>query len=260
MRPRLWLAKAGERNGVCGMRADKYLVEMGHFSSRARAQAAIAAGCVRVDGTVLTKASSNIPEGAVIEAEPAHPWVSRAALKLVAGLEAFDIDPTERCCLDVGASTGGFTEVLLSRGARTVAAVDVGRDQLHAQLRGDARVLSLEGTDARTLTLEMIGGTRPEIVVCDASFIGLSKVLPKPLDLAAPGAALVALFKPQFEVGRAHVGKGGLVKDESAIAQAEENARSFLERAQFDLLGTVESPITGADGNRERLIGAVKRG
>lgn len=241
------------------MRADKYLVEAGYFETRARAQAAIAAGCVRVDGKTLTKASSNIPHGAVIEAEPAHPWVSRAALKLVAGLDAFGIDPAGCQCLDVGASTGGFTEVLLARHARRVTAVDVGRDQLHTRLREDARVLSLEGTDARSLSLEMIGAVRPEIVVCDASFIGLAKVLPQALALAAPGAHLVALFKPQFEVGRAHIGKGGLVKDLEAIAQAEENARSFLERAQFDLLGTIESPIAGADGNRERLIGAVKR-
>ncbi|MFP4517893.1 MAG: TlyA family RNA methyltransferase [Oceanicaulis sp.] len=241
------------------MRADRYLVEHGFFETRARAQAAIAAGGVRADGRRVEKASAKIAPGAVIEAEPAHPWVSRAALKLAAGLDAFAIDPTDRVCLDVGASTGGFTEVLLARGAAFVAAVDVGRDQLHASLRGDPRVLNLEATDARKLTLERIGGRAPSLVVCDASFIALEKVLPTPLALAAPKASLVALFKPQFEVGRAHVGKGGLVTDLAAVAAAQDKARAFLHGAGFDLIGEIESPVTGGDGNREYLMGAVKR-
>ncbi|MFW6300573.1 MAG: TlyA family RNA methyltransferase [Oceanicaulis sp.] len=241
------------------MRADRYLVEHGFFETRARAQAAIAAGGVRADGRRVEKASAKIAPGAVIEAEPAHPWVSRAALKLAAGLDAFAIDPTDRVCLDVGASTGGFTEVLLARGAAFVAAVDVGRDQLHASLRGDPRVLSLEATDARKLTLKRIGGRAPSLVVCDASFIALEKVLPTPLALAAPKASLVALFKPQFEVGRAHVGKGGLVTDLAAVAAAQDKARAFLHGAGFDLIGEIESPVTGGDGNREYLMGAVKR-
>ncbi|MGJ3231248.1 MAG: TlyA family RNA methyltransferase [Oceanicaulis sp.] len=241
------------------MRADKFLVEHGYFETRARAQAAILAGCVRVDGRVLDKASAKIAPGAVVTAEAAHPYVSRAALKLAAGLDAFAIDPAGRICLDVGASTGGFTEVLLKRGARFVAAVDVGRDQLHASLRAEPRVLSLEATDARALTLELIGGRAPELVVCDASFIALEKVLPAALALAAPGAALIALFKPQFEVGRAHVGKGGIVSDPAAVEAAREKARAFLTGAGFDLSGEIESPITGGDGNREYLIAAVKR-
>lgn len=240
------------------MRADKYLVEHGYFETRARAQAAIEAGGVRVDGAALTKASAKIPDGAVIEAEPAHPYVSRAALKLLAGLDAFGVDPAGLTCLDVGASTGGFTQVLLERGAAFVAAVDVGRDQLHDSLRAEPRVLSLEATDARMLTPDQIGGRAPQLVVCDASFISLEKVLARPLDLAAPGAQLIALFKPQFEVGRAHVGKGGLVKDAEAVERAEENARAFLARAGFKVQGSIESPITGGDGNRERLIFAVK--
>lgn len=240
------------------MRADKYLVEHGFFDTRAKAQAAIAAGNVRVDGKVWAKASRSIPDGAMVEAEAAHPYVSRAALKLVAGLDAFDIDPAGRTCLDVGSSTGGFTEVLLERGAARVIAVDVGRDQLDAKLRGDDRVLSLEGQDARTLTLDLIGGEAPSLVVCDASFISLEKVLATPLALAAPGADLIALFKPQFEVGRAHVGKGGIVKDIEATERAEESARAFLARAQFAVSGTVESPIQGGDGNQERLIAARK--
>lgn len=240
------------------MRADKYLVENGYFETRAKAQAAIAAGCVRIDGRVVDKASARIAPGAVIEAEPAHPYVSRAALKLAAALDAFAIDPAGAVCLDVGASTGGFTQVLLMRGAAIVAAVDVGRDQLHADLRRDSRVLSLEGCDARTLTLETLGGRAPEIVVCDASFIALEKVLPVPLMLAAPGARLVALFKPQFQVGRAHVGKGGIVSDERAVSAAHEKTRAFVKAAGFEITGEMESPITGGDGNREYLIGAVK--
>lgn len=242
------------------MRADLYLVEHGFFDSRARAQAAIAAGRVRADGRLVSKPSQTILEGAQVEAEPAHPYVSRAALKLVAGLDAFGFEPAGRVCLDVGASTGGFTEVLLARGAAGVAAVDVGRDQLHPSLRSDPRVLALEGVDARALDLDRIGGRAPEAVVCDASFIGLAKVLPVPLALAAPGAWLVALFKPQFEVGPAHVGKGGLVRDETIIDAAEAQARVFLEDAGWTVEGGVESPITGADGNRERLVGARKRG
>ncbi|XBQ15027.1 MAG: TlyA family RNA methyltransferase [Oceanicaulis sp.] len=240
------------------MRADRYLVDHGYFETRARAQAAIAAGRVRVNGAVIAKPSQTIPDGAAIEAEPAHPYVGRAALKLVAGLDAFGFDPKGLVCLDVGSSTGGFTEVLLERGAARVFAVDVGRDQLHPSLKADPRVTSLEGTDARDLDLQKLDGERPAMIVCDASFISLEKVLALPLSLAAPGAKLVALFKPPFEVGRAHVGKGGVVRDVEATGRAEDNARAFLARAGFDVLGTLDSPIAGGDGNRERLIGAVK--
>lgn len=238
------------------MRADKFLVEHGFFPTRAKAQAAIEAGKVRADGQCIVKPSQSVREGAVIEAEAAHPYVSRAALKLAAGLDAFDIDPKGRLCLDVGASTGGFTQVLLERGAAKVIAVDVGRGQLDDALRADRRVLCLEATDARVLTLEMIGGAQPSLIVCDASFISLEKVLARPLSLAAPGAELVALFKPQFEVGRAHVGKGGIVKNVAATERAEKKARAFVERAGFEVMGLVDSPIAGGDGNRERLIGA----
>jgi len=241
------------------VRADRYLVDKGHFKTRAKAQAAIAAGTVRVNGQALAKASQTIPDGAVVEAKPAHPYVSRAALKLAAGLDAFEIDPAGRVCLDVGSSTGGFTQVLIERGAQRVTSVDVGKDQLDASLRADPRVLSLEGQDARTLTLDLIGGAAPSLVVCDASFISLEKVLATPLALAAPGADLIALFKPQFEVGRAHVGKGGVVKDSGAIERAEENAPPIMARAGFEVSGVIESPIAGGDGNRERLIGARKQ-
>ncbi|TGY88495.1 TlyA family RNA methyltransferase [Marinicauda algicola] len=241
------------------MRADLYLVEHGFFDTRARAQAAIAAGRVRVDGTALAKPSQKIPPGAVVEAEPAHPFVSRAALKLEAALDAFAIDPAGRACLDVGASTGGFSQVLLQRGAAKVYAVDVGRGQLHASLLAEPRLVNLEATDARTLTCADIDEP-PALVVCDASFIALEKILPVPLSLAAEGAVLVALFKPQFEVGRDHVGKGGIVKDAAAVSAAKEKARAFLARAGWPVEAEMESPVAGGDGNVEYLFLARRAG
>jgi 23S rRNA (cytidine1920-2'-O)/16S rRNA (cytidine1409-2'-O)-methyltransferase len=240
------------------MRADLHLIETGVFETRAKAQEAIAAGLVRVNGEPVRKPSQKIPDGAVVTAEPAHPWVSRAALKLAAGLDASGVDPAGLFCLDVGSSTGGFTEVLLARGAARVAAVDVGRDQLHPKLRADPRVLSLEATDARTLTPAVIGGA-PDLIVCDASFIGLEKVIARPLSMAGEGAALVALFKPQFQVGRAAIGKGGIVKDEAAVQAALDAACAFLEGAGWIVTGITESPVQGSDGNRERLICARRR-
>lgn len=241
------------------MRADLFLVKHGYFETRAKAQAAIAAGGVRVDGRALTKPSQTLRPGVRVEAEPAHPYVGRAALKLIAGMDAFKVDPAGRVCLDVGASTGGFTQVLLERGAETVFAVDTGRGQLHPSLRADPRVVSLETTDARDLSPRLIDRP-PGLVVCDASFISLAKVLPAALDLAAPGARLIALFKPQFEVGRAHVGKGGIVKDEAVVQAAMARTLDFLQVSGWTVSGTAESPITGGDGNREWLIGASKPG
>ena len=240
------------------MRLDRHLVEHCGFETRAKAQAAIAAGCVRVDGAPARKASQNVPAGAVVAAEPAHPYVGRAALKLVHGLDAFGVDASGRTCLDVGASTGGFTQVLLERGAARVYAVDVGREQLHPSLRGDARVVSLEGVDARALDARLI----PEpvsLLVCDASFISLAKVLPEALSLLAPGGEAVALFKPQFEVGRAHVGKGGIVTDDAAVDRAKEKARAVFEDAGLEVSGWSISPISGGDGNQEHLLHARRR-
>lgn len=239
------------------MRADKYLVEHGHFETRARAQAAIDAGGVTVNGVVLKKASSSIPEGARIEAVAAHPYVSRAALKLERGLAVFGYDPQDKICLDVGASTGGFSEILLLKGARKVYAVDVGRDQLHERLKSDPRLISLEGQDARDLSQAEIEEA-PELIVCDASFIGLEKVLETPLKLGAPGAHLIALFKPQFQVGRANIGKGGLVKNDAAVETAAQECRSFLTQRGWSVTGWEESPIKGGDGNQEYLIAAHK--
>lgn len=237
-------------------RADKILVALGHFESRSAAQAAIAAGMVMVNGRVLKKPSEKITPDQRIEAERAHPWVSRAGLKLDHALDVFGVDVTGAHCLDVGASTGGFTEVLLSRGAASVVAVDVGRDQLHARLRGDARVTSLEGQDARELTADMVGA--PSVVVCDASFISLHKLLAVPLGLAAADARLVTLFKPQFEVGRENIGKGGIVSDAAAVARAEAAFVEWLGEQGWHVKGRADSPIKGGDGNAERLIFAVR--
>lgn len=241
-------------------RADKYLVDHGHFETRARAQEAIAAGRVRVNGECVRKASQKIPAGADILAEAAHPWVSRAALKLVAALDHFGIEPAGRICLDVGASTGGFTEVLLSRGASRVYAVDVGRGQLHEKLRCDDRVVSMEATDARSLQAGQFDPP-PSLIVCDASFISLEKIIPVPLALAAPAAEFVGLIKPQFEVGRDGIGKGGLVKSaQDADAAVTRVAAALNGMAGFAVTGDpIESPITGGDGNREYLVAARRQ-
>jgi 23S rRNA (cytidine1920-2'-O)/16S rRNA (cytidine1409-2'-O)-methyltransferase len=240
------------------MRADKFLVENGFFETRAKAQAAIEAGGVRVNGVVLSKSSQKISKSDDIQAIAAHPYVSRAALKLVAGLDHFDVEVRGKVCLDVGASTGGFTQVLLERGASHVFAVDVGRDQLHASLRSDPRVTFFEGLDARKLDQKLIDHA-PSLIVCDASFIGLEKVLETPLSLAADHAFLVALFKPQFEVGPAYIGKGGLVRPDAPVQEMKEKAHAFLAWAGFQVISEINSPIAGGDGNREFLIGAEKR-
>lgn len=238
------------------MRADQYLVAHGHYDSRARAQSAIKAGKVTVDGAAVRKASQNIPENAVVLAEEEHPWVSRGGLKLVKALEVFGIDPSGRYCLDVGASTGGFTQVLLERGAAKVCAVDVGQGQLHASLHNHPRLLSLENQDARSLTEELIGYA-PDLIVCDASFISLSKVLSVPLSLAAPGARLISLVKPQFEVGRGGIGRGGLVKNEALALQSLEEVKLWLNAVGWNVMGEDVSPIKGGSGNTEYLIWAI---
>lgn len=238
------------------MRADLYLVQHGLIETRAKAQEAIAAGMVSVDGVIITKSSQKIAEGAVVLASPAHPYVSRAALKLVAGLDRFGINPAGRTCLDVGSSTGGFTQVLLERGAIRVHAVDVGHGQLHPSLRRDSRVVSMEGVDARSLTaVDLIEA--PSLIVCDASFISLMKVIPRPMSLAANQADLIALIKPQFEVGRAAIGRGGLVKSAKERARAVEDVRAVLDGLEgFCVRDVIESPVKGGDGNQEYLIAA----
>lgn len=234
-------------------RLDVELVRRGLAVSRAQARAAIEAGKVRVDGRAADKPGQFVRGDTPIVAEAAHPWVSRGGLKLDHALTVFAVDVAGRACLDVGSSTGGFTDVLLARGARRVAAVDVGRDQLHPRLRADARVVSLESTDARSLTAAMLGEP-PEIVVCDASFIGLAKLLGPALALAAPGARLIALFKPQFEVGPAHVGRGGIVSDGPATEAAAAALTAWLSEQGWPVEQWTDSPIQGGDGNSERLL------
>lgn len=238
-------------------RADVVLVERGFYPSRARAQEAIAAGLVTVGGRPLAKASQDIPDDAVITAEQPHPWVSRGGVKLAAALDAFGVSPAGRPCLDVGSSTGGFSHVLLTRGASAIVAVDTGRDQFHPSLRGDPRVTLMEGTDVRRLTSADLPAT-PDLGVIDVSFISLSLVLPAVTALLAPAAEFVALVKPQFEVGRAHVGKNGIVTDEAARDAAILRVRGEAERLGWRIAGQIDSPITGGDGNREVLIHGVR--
>jgi 23S rRNA (cytidine1920-2'-O)/16S rRNA (cytidine1409-2'-O)-methyltransferase len=235
-------------------RADVTLVERGFFTSRARAQEAIAAGLVTVDGAPLRKASDLVPDGAVIAAEQPHPYVSRGGVKLAAALDAFHIDPTGCICLDVGASTGGFTEVLLSRDAAHVYAVDVGRGQLHPKVARDPRVTGLESTDARGLTPALIPEAA-DLLVADVSFISLKLVLPSAVAFLKARASLAVLVKPQFEAGRDNV-KKGIVRDEAVHRAVCEDMTGFIASLGFEPLGLIPSPIEGGDGNREFLLGA----
>jgi 23S rRNA (cytidine1920-2'-O)/16S rRNA (cytidine1409-2'-O)-methyltransferase len=238
-------------------RIDQLLVERGLCESRAKARAAIEAGLVTVDGRTVAKPSEAVNADAVLTAEPAHPWVGRGALKLDHALTLWPISLEGRVALDVGASTGGFVEVCLARGARRVFAVDVGRGQLHPRLKADPRVVNLEGQDARALDGSVID-TPPDLVVCDASFIGLAKVLPAALALTAPGAELIALVKPQFEAGPDAVGKGGLVRDPAVHERVLAEARAWVEGQGWQVLAVADSPILGGDGNREFLLHARK--
>lgn len=239
------------------VRADLLLVAKGLAESRARAKAAIEAGGVLVGDQRVSKASELVDDSADLTLTPAHPWVGRGALKLVRAFEVFDLPESPSSVLDVGSSTGGFTEVCLSRGAQTVYAVDVGRDQLHPKLRADPRVVVLEGVDARHLTPALIP-IAPGLVVCDASFIGLAKVLPAALGVARNGADLIALVKPQFEVGPGVVGKGGLVTDPAIHQRVIEAVGVFLSEAGWTVVGVADSPITGGSGQVEFLIHARK--
>ena len=231
------------------MRADLLLVTRGFAESRAKARAAIEAGGVSASGEPVQRPADLIEENAAIDFTPPHPWVSRGGVKLAAALDAFGVDPAGQVCLDVGASTGGFTHVLLARGARCVYAVDVGRDQLHRSLHGDARVISLEQTDARTLTRARLPEP-PTLIVCDASFIGAAKVLAAPFALAAEQADGVVLIKPQFEAGP---GKGGVLDEASARTAAASAIEALNGLEGFGLVASIDSPIRGGEGNLEIL-------
>ncbi len=239
-------------------RVDQLLVERGLVESRSRAQALIMAGLVFAGERKVAKAGETVAADVTLEVRGKdHPWVSRGGLKLDHGLAQFQIDVTGAVALDVGSSTGGFTDVLLTRWAAKVYAVDVGTNQLAWKLRQDPRVVVLEQLNARALTSEHVPETI-DIVVCDASFISLSKVLPAALGLAREGAHLVALVKPQFEAGRAEVGKGGVVRDAAVHERVCAETASWVESEGWEVLGITPSPITGPEGNIEFLLGARK--
>lgn len=240
------------------VRLDQLLVTRGLTESRAKARAAIEAGGVTVDGAPAKSASQSVGHDAEIGYVAAHRWVGRGALKLEHALDLWPVAVEGRVALDVGASTGGFTEVCLDRGAAQVFAVDVGFGQMHARVAADPRVVNLERTDARDLTPAIIPDA-PSLVVCDVSFIGLSKVLSAALALATPDADLITLVKPQFEgAGPKDAGKKGVVKDPEAHAAAVEGVRAWLESVGWSVRETAESPIAGGDGNIEFLLWAKR--
>lgn len=233
-------------------RADVALVERGFFESRARAQEAIAAGLVTADGKPVRKASDIVLEQARLAAEAPHPWVSRGGVKLAAALDRFSVPVSGRVAMDIGSSTGGFTHVLISRGASRVVAVDVGRDQFHASLRGDPRIDLRESTDARSLRADDLP-LPPSLITFDVSFIPLKPVLGHVLPLAAPDAWMVALVKPQFEVGRQHL-KKGIVRDAGIREAAVRGLESVVGDLGWTVEGVMPSPIAGGDGNQEWLL------
>lgn len=236
------------------IRLDLALEQRGLLPSRARARDAILRGTVSINGAPAKKPNQMVSETDVVSLDdPAAHYVSRAALKLIAGLDAGHIDVEEKTCLDVGSSTGGFTQVLLERGAAKVFAVDVGHGQLHESLRQDRRVVSLEGTNARALDADTIA-EQVDLLVSDISFVSVTKVLEAPLRLCGGKADAVILFKPQFEVGRDHIGKGGIVTDLAASQRAMADVIEFVERAGFLHRLSVASPIAGGDGNRETVL------
>lgn len=236
-------------------RADRVLVERGLFESRAKAQAAIEAGLVIADDSVVRKPSEEIAVDAVVRAQPPHPYVSRGGVKLAAALDHFGFDPRGCICLDVGASTGGFTQVLLERGARRVYALDVGHGQLHESLRSRPEITALEDTDIRALS-PGLPGEAPDFITVDVSFISLRLVLPPALALARTPARLVALIKPQFEAGRAAL-KKGIVRDRAVHAAVCDDIAKFAGSLGWRVAATVQSPIEGGDGNAEFLLGAA---
>ena len=241
-------------------RLDEHLVAAGLYASRSRARDAIGRGAVRIDGAVAVKAGQPVSPASDIRIDdPAIGYVSRAALKLIAGLDHFALDPAGCRALDIGASTGGFTQVLLERGAGHVTAIDVGHGQMDERLRTDPRVTCLEGLNARNLAATDLAGRIPDFVVSDVSFISLTLALPPALGLAAPGARALLLVKPQFEAGRAAIGKGGLLKDPGEGVRIAERLHAWLDgQPGWRTLGHCASPVEGSDGNREFLLAGIK--
>lgn len=241
------------------LRLDALLVARGLFATRSRARDAVLRGTVKVEGQVCGKPGQELAAASRLDVDdPASRYVSRAALKLIAGLDGFGLSPEGRAALDIGASTGGFSQVLLERGAAHVTAVDVGHGQLAPALREDPRVTNIEGLNARELTLDHLGEQRPGFVVADVSFISLALALPPALALAAKGAGAVMLVKPQFEAGRAALGKNGLC-DPAEAERAAERLRLWLDgEPGWRALGLLPSPVLGGDGNREFLLGGIK--
>ncbi|MFC5385250.1 TlyA family RNA methyltransferase [Aquamicrobium segne] len=242
------------------LRLDELLVERGLFASRSRARDAVSRKTVCVDGIVVSKPGRMVAGDAAIEInDPAQNYVSRAALKLIAGLDCFDLDPSAKNALDIGASTGGFTQVLLERGAAHVIALDVGHGQMSKKIATDKRVTCLEGLNARDLVAADLGNLTPDFIVSDVSFISLKLALPPALELAASGAQGVFLVKPQFEAGRQAIGKGGLLKNPQDADAVAADLQDWLNaQPGWRVLGLYPSPIEGGDGNREFLLGAVK--
>jgi len=251
---------AAESGSGTRLRLDELLVRRGLFRSRSRARDAIERATVRVAGVVASKPGAAVEGSAVIDVDdPASAYVSRAALKLINGLDHFGFDPNGSTALDIGASTGGFTQVLLERGAARIFAIDVGHGQIDAALRDDPRVTVREGLNARALTIADLENQLPDFLVCDVSFISLKLALPPALMLAAPGAKGLFLVKPQFEAGREAIGKGGILKNPEDGPRIAQTIAAWLDAMPgWRVLGLHPSPIAGGDGNREFLLGASR--
>jgi 23S rRNA (cytidine1920-2'-O)/16S rRNA (cytidine1409-2'-O)-methyltransferase len=248
------LARRASSQPPARKRADVLLVERGLFESRARAQAAIEAGLVLANDKQVAKASETVPTDAVLQAQPAHPFVSRGGVKLAGALERYPIEIENHVCLDVGASTGGFTEVLLANGASLVFSIDVGREQLHPSLRGHPKIVSMEETDIRNFEGKRLA-VRPDVVVIDVSFISLKAVLPVALSLAASPMHLLALIKPQFEAARKH-SKRGIIRNAMVHQEICDDIAGFVASQGCTGIEIFPSSITGGDGNIEFFIGA----
>lgn len=258
--PKAMRAEPADNSLDKNLRLDQLLVERKFFATRSRARDAIQRGTVQVDGKIITKPGQSFARDVTISVDdPASRYVSRAALKLVRALDHFDLDAAGRTALDIGASTGGFTQVLLDRGASHVIAIDVGHDQLHESLRNDSRVTNKEGINARALELGDLDGREVDCVVSDVSFISLKLALPPALAFAQKGAICALLVKPQFEAGREAIGKGGILRDASQGERIAEELETWLNNLpDWRALGICPSPIEGGDGNREYLLAGKK--